>query len=88
MKPQITLAPFLLWSAVAPVWIYLAIVVGFSPGWGGSGAGYVLAPLVLAGITAATGYPFREFRYAWPIAALVAPLLVFFALLAVALLSG
>jgi hypothetical protein len=85
--PRVTLAEFLLWAPVAPIWLYVTFVVGSSNGLGGGPVGYVVAPLSLFGIAMALHRLVRGWRSAWALCALAAPILAFLILMAIAWLN-
>jgi len=58
----------------APVWILLSITVPRSTGFGDASGRYVIAPIVLSGITISVHRLVRDHRNAWPLSALIAGL--------------
>ncbi len=87
MPSRVTLAEFLLWAPVAPIWLYVTFAVGSSNGWGGEPTGYFVTPLVLVGITWALHRLVRGRRCAWALSALAAPILAYLILMAIAWLN-
>ena len=83
MRLQISTCWILLGIAI-PIWFFVIMEVGSSPGWGADPIGFVLAPLVLAGISVTLHYPLRRLRNAWPVSAVAAPILTLVGLLLVA----
>jgi hypothetical protein len=82
MRTQINLATLLLFAAALPMWLYVAIAVTSSPGFGGSSLRYVAAPLALLGITVAVHRLICGNQYAWGLSTIIAPLITWGTLLA------
>ena len=57
-----------------PAWAFLVVTVPNSVGWGSDPVRFVMAPIVLCGITAAIHRLLRRFKDAWPLSALIAGL--------------
>jgi hypothetical protein len=87
MVPRITAAELLVWASVVPIWLYLTLIVGSSNGWGGEPTGYIVTPLVLAGITWALHRLVRGWQCAWALSALAAPILAFLILMVISWLN-
>ena len=71
-RPQISVLTLLLLVAALPIWLALVVVVPLSPGFGGGPFRFVVAPLVLGGITVAIHRLVSRFRSAWGLSALTA----------------
>ncbi len=71
-RPRFNLATFLLLSAAIPIWVFLAVAVPVSTGWGGNPFRFVAAPLVLCGMTVAIQRLLRDRANSWPISVLAA----------------
>jgi hypothetical protein len=69
---QFSLCSWLLVGAAAPIWLVLIVTVPQSTGFGGSGTRFIMAPLVLLGITAAVHRLLRDRPSAWALSALIA----------------
>ena len=82
-KFQISVMSLLLLSYGLPIWLFLIVVVPQSTGWGGSAARFVVAPLVLAGMTVAVRRLFGKYRDAWVISVLLAGVIAISSLYAV-----
>ena len=81
---QISLMSFLLLGGAMPIWIWLAVAIPQSTGWGGSPIRFVIAPLVLVAMTVAIHRLLRQYRDAWAISALLAAVIARSSLYAVA----
>lgn len=84
---QATLLTVLLLAGALPIWMCLGFVVPQSTGWGGSPIQFVIAPVVLVGITAAVHRLINRFRDAWAISAVAAAVIALGALSIVSWLS-
>lgn len=85
MKPsQISLSGLLVWSAAIPMWIFVVMMFAYSAHPLGGLAGL----LALGGATAAVHWLIRDWQNAWAIAAIVAPLVIFLPILAIAALTA
>ena len=69
---HVSLSSLLLLFAAAPIWVSLIVAVPQSSGWGGSPMRFMMAPLVLIGITAAVYRLVRGHQNAWAMSALAA----------------
>jgi len=87
-KYQIRLMSFLLLAAGLPFWLFLRLVVMQGPGWGNNPVQYVIAPLVLSGITVAIHRLLRKHKDAWAISFLLAGVIALSSLYAVAWMGG
>jgi hypothetical protein len=76
-RPQISLASLLLFAAAMPIWLFVWAAVATSTGFGGGGTRFVMAPVVLCGITAAIQRLLRGYRNAWALSALLAGMVAF-----------
>ena len=71
-RPQFSLMTMLLLSAAIPIWLFLIVALPESPGFGGSPSRFIMAPLVLGGITVAIHRLLRGHRNAWALSSLLA----------------
>jgi hypothetical protein len=85
---QFSLSSLLLIAAAVPIWLWLIVFLPQGPGWGVNPIGFIVAPLVLCGVTAAIHRMLRQHRNGWAISALLAGLIVTSILLFVASLVG
>ena len=69
---RFSLSSLLLLFAAAPIWVCLIVAVPQSTGWGGSPMRFVMAPLVLTGITVVIYRLVRGHRNAWAMSAFAA----------------
>jgi hypothetical protein len=74
--PRFNLVTLLLWAAALPIWMFLAVVVAQSTGWGGGAFRFVAAPLVLCGVTVVIHRLVRGRQTSWALAALFAGILI------------
>ncbi len=72
---QISLVSLLLLSAALPIWMFLFVVV--PPGIGSGAYSFLVAPMVLGGITVAIHRLFRGRRDAWAFSALLAAVIAY-----------
>jgi hypothetical protein len=84
---QISLMSVLLLGGGLPIWLALILLVPGSTGWGGNPARFVMAPLVLTGMTVALHRLFAKYRDGWAIAILVAAVIAWCSLWVAFLLS-
>jgi len=87
-RHQISVMSVLLLGCGLPIWIALALAVPQSTGWGGSPMRFVIAPLVLAGMTLALHRLFSKHRDGWAIAILLAGVIAWCSLWAALWLSN
>lgn len=69
---QLSVMSVLLSAGALPIWLALTCIAPQSTGWGGSPLRFVMAPLVLTGITVALRSLFPKHRDGWAIAILLA----------------
>ncbi len=69
---RISLMSVLLLGGGLPIWLALTFIVPQSTGWGGSPVRFVMAPLVLTGMTVALHRLFAKHRDGWAISVLLA----------------
>lgn len=74
---RVSLSSLLLLFAAAPIWVFLMVAVPQSTGWGGSRMRFVIAPLVLTGITVVVYRLVRGYRDAWAMSAFAAAVISF-----------
>ena len=70
-KSQIDAFGIVMLLCAAPVWIFLSMTVPRGTGFGGASDRYVIAPIVLSGITISVHRLIRDYRNAWPLSALI-----------------
>jgi hypothetical protein len=87
-KYQMSLASLLLLSGGLPIWLFLIVVVPQGPGWGGSPIKFVVAPIVLGGVTVAIRRLFGNRQEAWAISVLLAAIIILSALCAAVWISS
>jgi hypothetical protein len=85
---QISVMSVLLLGGGLPIWLALTFIVSQSTGWGGNPIRFVMAPLVLTGITFALHRLFPKHRDGWAIAILLAGVIAWSSLWAVFWLSN
>ena len=85
---QISVMSVLLLGSGLPIWLALTLGVPQSTGWGCNPMRFVMAPLVLTGITLALHRLFAKYRDGWAIAILLAGVIVWSSLWAVFWLSN
>jgi len=85
---RFSLSSLLLSCAGVPIWVYLIVAVPQSAGWGGSPMRFVMAPLVLTGITVAVHRLVRGYRNAWAMSAFAAAVVSLGSLSLAAWVSG
>jgi hypothetical protein len=71
-KLRFSLASAVLWTGALPIWIFLTITLPGSSGWGGASFRFVVAPVVLIGMTCAIHVLFRGRANAWAWSGLLA----------------
>lgn len=81
-----SLASLLLWLGALPLWTYLIVGVGRSPGFGW--LGFIVAPITLVVATAAFFRLFHDLKNGLAISALLAGVVLASSLLIVAAISG
>ena len=79
-----SLMDLLLVATAVPIWASLSVAVSQSPGWGGSPLRYIIAPLVLCGMTVAIHHLFHGRKYDWSLSALLAGVIALTTLMFVA----
>ncbi len=70
-KSQIDAFGIVTLLCAAPIWILLSITVPRGTGFGDASERYVIAPIVLSGITISVHRLIREYRNAWPLSSLI-----------------
>lgn len=79
-KPKVALSTLWLLFMASPLWLVLIVVVPNSNGWGNGLDRFVMAPLILLGITVAIQRLLRGYKDAWALSALLAGIIAFAAL--------
>lgn len=79
-KPTIALSTLWLLFMASPLWLVLIAVVPNSTGWGNGVHRFVMAPVVLLGITVAIQRLLVGYKDAWALSALLAGIITFAAL--------
>jgi len=80
--PRFDLGALLIGFTAAPIWIFLLVIITFSE----HPFGMLAAPVALVGIMFAIHFLLRDWRYGWPVAFLLSPVLILAALLTIAAL--
>ena len=85
---QQSLFSSLLFVGAIPIWLFLIVTIPKSSAWGASTGRFLIAPIVLVGITIAIHWLLRDHRNAWAISTLLAAVIALGSISLAVLMAG